>query len=220
VLVGAEGVRLAPHDLYLTDAAGVDRVGAPTPEGALRFGQVAAGVVRFVKVDRRSVRGEPRRSFRLDRTMAAAAGVGGRLLTGRYESTDGDLVTDVVENGEAHLIVTVSAAAADPASTFALVRWTLVAPHGVTPVRLVTPLARRSDGTLTVAYDAGSVAGAEAVEVEPAEVVDPATVTVEDVRVAFGLVQRGTARRAWQAALEGGRLDPQVVEAVRDALQA
>lgn len=136
-----------------------------------------------------------RNRYRIDRSLAAAAGAGTRRLAESYTSSDGTLVTEVVENDEAHLVLAVRST--DPTVLYVGLAWTLVDAAGVdSTVHLVTPLALDRGGA-SVRYDIGSVADTGTVYLEPAEPVAVTAVDEAAVQAAFAQVQTGLSRRAW-----------------------
>lgn len=152
---------------------------------------------------------QPTQLFRLDRVLAPAAAGGLRVLSGSYPSHDGALVTEVHEDAEGHLIVGVHCEG--PAPELVSLSWSLVQEDvvGATSV-LVTPLAPGRVGSV-VEYDLGTVETAVAVDVRPAEPFEIELLMPDDVSAAFNLIQRGSARRAWQLLAERSDLDPGIV---------
>lgn len=138
---------------------------------------------------------EPTQVYRLERHLAAAAASTSRHLGATLTSADGSIVTEVSENEEAHLTVTVRSP--DTSVLYVAMAWTPITADGVgRRSRLVTPLAPDRHG-VGVRYDLGSVEEADAVDIEAAEAVPLAAVDPSDVEFAFALAPTGASHRAW-----------------------
>ncbi|MFN2505620.1 MAG: hypothetical protein ABR540_15550 [Acidimicrobiales bacterium] len=161
----------------------------------------------------------PLRSF--SRQLPAAAGGEERLIGGTYASLDGRLTTEVVETPEARLVVRISAADPPDAVVLVRLRWALVAPGlDDRTETLVVPLAPSGDGGEMMAkYDLGSVDKVQAVRIGPAEWAEPADVTAELVRRAFGFSLYGSARRAWEQLAASGVCAPATQSALLEMLE-
>lgn len=141
-----------------------------------------------------------RRRHRLERHLAAAAANAGRRLTATLTSDDGSIVTEVSENDEGRLEVTVRSA--DTSLLYVELAWTPVAADGAGRwQRLVTPLASDRQG-LSVHYELGPLDGCDAVEVEPAEAKLVTDVAPEEAELALSLAITGSSQRAWARAEE------------------
>ncbi len=139
-----------------------------------------------------------RRVYRLERHMAAAAASASRYLGASLASSDGSVTTEVAENDEGHLTVTLRSA--DTSILYVVLAWTPITAEGVgRRTRLVTPLAPDRHG-VWVRYDLGSVEDADAVDIEAAEPLALTAVAPADLEPAFGLVPTGASRRAWARA--------------------
>lgn len=140
------------------------------------------------------------RVHRLDRHLAAAAANTGRHLTATLTSEDGSIVTEVSENDEGRLLVTIRST--DTSLLYVELAWTPVTAHGDGRWRrLVTPLAPDRQG-LSVYYDLGPLDGYDAVEVTPAEAMLVTDVGPEEAALALSLATTGASRRAWARAEE------------------
>lgn len=147
----------------------------------------------------------------------ASVARGRRVMGGTATNPDGSLLTAARETDEGSLVITVTGP-----STAWLVRvgWTLLLPHAVGPSRwLVTPLAPTRQGC-SAQYDVGDVRAALAVEVRPACLVGLGDPDPSEVDTAFTVVQYGSARRAWLAALRRGTLPAGIHERVLAHLRA
>lgn len=198
VLVSVRGAETpGPEDLVLSDGTGQRHVGTRTRRGQLRFDDVTADGFTFSTPLAAVI---PLRSFvRIDRVLAHAAASGSRVIAGSFESSDNTIVTRIEENEEGRLIVDVTARSGWPTEQLVELRWSAITVDGVAMVRsLVSPLAASLGGAFTARYDLGSVLGADAIEVQPAEMAPPGALTVEAVRDAFSLLLFGSAVRAWE----------------------
>lgn len=198
VLVSVRGAETpGPDDLVLTDGTGQRHVGTRTRRGQLRFDDVAADGFMFSAPLAAVV---PLHSFvRIDRVLAHAAASGSRVIAGSFESSDNTIVTRIEENEEGRLIVDVTARPGWLSEQLVALRWSAITVDGVAMVRsLVSPLAASLGGTFTARYDLGSVLGADAIEVQPAEAAPFTELTVAVVREAFSLLLFGSAVRAWE----------------------
>ncbi|MFN0090571.1 MAG: hypothetical protein ACKVWR_09950 [Acidimicrobiales bacterium] len=150
---------------------------------------------------------------------AAAAGGEHRQVRGRYSSADGALRTEVEENEDGHLIVTVATVDGVDEVVAARARWALVQTNDVGPVRtLAVPLApRRAGGAATASYDLGSLTGVEAVHVEAAEPIPLGELGPAEVQAAFDLGPYGDAIRSWRSWAEDPRCSPELRRAILEA---
>ncbi|MEZ5410684.1 MAG: hypothetical protein R2761_21835 [Acidimicrobiales bacterium] len=141
-----------------------------------------------------------RRVHRLERRLAAAAATASRHLYGSMTSADGAITTEMTENDEGRLLVTIRSP--DPSLLYVAMAWRPVTAGGTgRRHRLVTPLAPDRSG-LSVHYDLGPLDGCDAIDLEPAEAVFVAAVGPEDVTLALSLATTGASRRAWARAEE------------------
>lgn len=140
------------------------------------------------------------RAHRLDRHLATAAAYAGRRPSATLTSEEGSIVTEVSENDEGRLQVTIRST--DLSLLYVELAWTPVtADGGGRWRRLVTPLAPDRQG-LSVCYDLGPLDGYDAVEVTPAEAMLVSDVGPEDAALGLGLATTGASRRAWARAEE------------------
>jgi hypothetical protein len=198
VLISVRGAETpGPADLVITDGAGHQHQGERTRRGQLRFDDVSLDGFTFSRPIANVV---PLRSFvRIERVLAHAAASGTRVIAGSFDSTDGTLVTRIEENEEGRLIVNVSASGSWSAEQLAQLRWSAITSDGVAMVRsLITPLAKSLGSGFAARYDLGSVLGADAIEVQPAEPTTTGVLTVESVRETFSCLLFGSAVRAWE----------------------
>lgn len=136
-----------------------------------------------------------RRVHRLERRLPAAAATASRQASATVASADGSITTEMRENDEGHLVVTIRSP--DTGVLYVAMAWRPVSAGGRgRRHRLVTPLASDRNG-LCVHYDLGPLEGCDAVDVEPAEEVFVTEVGPQDVLPALRLATTGAARRAW-----------------------
>lgn len=141
-----------------------------------------------------------RRVHRLERRLAAAASTASRQVSGSLSSADGSITTEMTENDEGHLLVTIRSL--DTSLLYVAMAWCPVSLSGKgRRYRLVTPLAPDRSG-LSVHYDLGPLDGCDAIDFEPAEAVFVTAVQPEDVTLALSLATTGASRRAWARAEE------------------
>ena len=160
-----------------------------------------------------TVGAHPAGIVRLNRELPAAAAAGSRVLTGNYASSDSRFTTSIAENEEGRLIVNVESD--EPFEGFVRFVWTAVGNESVDASKtIVTPLVESRRGW-SAEYDLGSIRSAAAVDVEPAEAVAEDLVTRSEVEMAFEVVQHGSARRAWQSAIDERRLPSWITELAR-----
>lgn len=139
-----------------------------------------------------------RRVHRLDRHLAAVAANAGRQLPATLSSEDGSVVTEVSENDEGRLLVTIRST--DTSLLYVELAWTPITADGDARWRrLVTPLAPDRQG-LSVDYDLGPLDGYDAVEITPAEAMLVTDVGPEEAALALSLATTGASQRAWARA--------------------
>ncbi len=186
-----------PDEVVLTDASGQRHVGTRTRRGQLRFDDIAADGFTFA-VPLATVTSLAT-FVRIDRVLAHAAASGSRVIAGSFQSRDNSIVTRIEENEEGRLIVDLSAPTGWHADQLVELRWSAITVDGVAMVRtLLSPLAASMGKGFTARYDLGSVLGADAIEVQPAEPAPSEALTVAAVREAFSLLLFGSAVRAWE----------------------
>lgn len=141
-----------------------------------------------------------RRVYRLERRLPAAAATAGRQVAATVASVDGSVTTEVQENDEGRLVVTIRSL--DTSLVWVAMAWSPIPAVGrARRYRLVTPLAPDRSG-LSVHYDLGPLDGYDAIDVEPAEEVVVTELAPEDVVPTLRLATTGAARRAWARAEE------------------
>ncbi len=141
-----------------------------------------------------------RRVHRLERRLAAAAATASRQVSGSFTSAGGSITTEMVENDEGRLLVTIRSP--DTSLLYVAMAWCRIsAGRKGRRYRLVTPLAPDRSG-LSVHYDLGPLDGCDAVDCEPAEEVFVTAVQPDDVTLALSLATTGASRRAWARAEE------------------
>lgn len=137
-----------------------------------------------------------RRVHRLERRLAAAAATASRQVSATVASVDGSVTTEMRENDEGHLVVTIRSL--DTNLLYVAMAWYPISAGGRRGRRnrIVTPLAADRNG-LCVHYDLGPLDGCDAIDLEPAEEVFVTEVGPDDVVAALRLATTGAARRAW-----------------------
>lgn len=141
-----------------------------------------------------------RRVHRLNRHLAPAAASASRHLGTTIENSDGTLVTEVRENEEGRLSLSIRSR--DSSVLYVSFAWTPITADGVgVRSQLISPLALDRQGA-SVRYELGSVDGADAVDIEAAEPFPTGEVTPSHVVSAFQFVPTGSSRRAWIRAEE------------------
>lgn len=158
-----------------------------------------------------------RRIHRLERRLPAAAATSSRQVSAAVASANGSITTEMRENDEGHLAVTIRSL--DTNLLYVAMAWRPVSADGRgRRHRLVTPLAPDRNG-LCVHYDLGPLDRCDAVDVEPAEAVVVTEVGPQDVLPALRLATTGAARRAWARMEEVHRAhgDP-MADVIREGL--